>query len=256
MILLVTANTMAQSIRERTGELAVLKTLGFGDGRVLSMVLLESCVHRAASAAAPASRCRGSLVALAAIRPGGFLPTFYFPVRDLIARRGARRACSAFVAGAFPAWQAGRLRIVDALRRELTMLSQIIAVTGVNLRSIRPAARVVRRRDHRHRRRRRRVPRRAVDRRGLQGGDGRRRRSADRHRDARRQRHRDDERLRRRRRAPDHGYARASRATQRGPIASPELFVIVGHPTKKDPSDANVPLRGVSSRGAEGAARR
>ncbi len=31
-----------------------------------------------------------------------------------------------------------------------------------------------------------------------------------------------------------------------GPIASPELFVIVGHPSKKDPSDANVPLRGVS----------
>lgn len=34
---------------------------------------------------------------------------------------------------------------------------------------------------------------------------------------------------------------------EHGPIASPELFVIVGHPTKKDPSDANVPLRGVSS---------
>jgi putative ABC transport system permease protein len=34
---------------------------------------------------------------------------------------------------------------------------------------------------------------------------------------------------------------------ERGPIASAELFVIVGHPTKKDPSDANVPLRGVSS---------
>jgi putative ABC transport system permease protein len=34
---------------------------------------------------------------------------------------------------------------------------------------------------------------------------------------------------------------------ERGPVASPELFVIVGHPTKKDPSDANVPLRGVSS---------
>ena len=32
-----------------------------------------------------------------------------------------------------------------------------------------------------------------------------------------------------------------------GAIASPELFVIVGHPSKKDPSDANVPLRGVSS---------
>jgi putative ABC transport system permease protein len=34
---------------------------------------------------------------------------------------------------------------------------------------------------------------------------------------------------------------------ERGPVASPELFVIVGHPTKKDPSDANVPLRGVSA---------
>jgi putative ABC transport system permease protein len=34
---------------------------------------------------------------------------------------------------------------------------------------------------------------------------------------------------------------------ERGAIASPELFVIVGHPTRKDPSDANVPLRGVSS---------
>ena len=32
-----------------------------------------------------------------------------------------------------------------------------------------------------------------------------------------------------------------------GPIASSELFVIVGHPSKKDPSDANVPLRGLSS---------
>ena len=42
MILLVTGNTMAQAIRERTSELAVLKTLGFGDGRILPMVLLES----------------------------------------------------------------------------------------------------------------------------------------------------------------------------------------------------------------------
>ena len=42
---------------------------------------------------------------------------------------------------------------------------------------------------------------------------------------------------------------------ERGAIASPELFVIVGHPTKKDPSDANVPLRGVSSAALDGAAR-
>ena len=41
-ILLVAGNTMAQAIRERTNELAVLKTLGFGEGRILWMVLLES----------------------------------------------------------------------------------------------------------------------------------------------------------------------------------------------------------------------
>src|SRR5262249_31410067 len=41
-ILLIVANTMAQSVRERTNELAALKALGFGDGLVLSLVLAES----------------------------------------------------------------------------------------------------------------------------------------------------------------------------------------------------------------------
>jgi putative ABC transport system permease protein len=114
MILLITANTMAQSIRERTGELAVLKTLGFGDGRVLSMVLLESCFIA----------FLGGIVGLAVSwflislgdPTGGFLPTFYFPVRDLILGI-LLVAALGVIAGAFPAWQAGRLRIVEALRR-------------------------------------------------------------------------------------------------------------------------------------------
>jgi putative ABC transport system permease protein len=41
-LLLVVGNTMAQSVRERIPELAVLKTLGFGDGAVLSFVLAEA----------------------------------------------------------------------------------------------------------------------------------------------------------------------------------------------------------------------
>ena len=41
-LLLITTNTMAQAIRERTSELAVLKTLGFTNGRVLALVLLEA----------------------------------------------------------------------------------------------------------------------------------------------------------------------------------------------------------------------
>lgn len=114
LILLVAANTMAQSIRERTNELAVLKTLGFGDGKVLAMVLLESC------AIAVIGGATGLLVAWVLILggdpTGGFLPLFFFPVRDLIL--GAVFVLLlGLVAGAFPAWQAGRLRIVDALRR-------------------------------------------------------------------------------------------------------------------------------------------
>ena len=41
-MLLVTANTMAQSVRERTNEIGVLKTLGFSAGSMLRLVLLES----------------------------------------------------------------------------------------------------------------------------------------------------------------------------------------------------------------------
>lgn len=115
MILLVAANTMAQSIRERTNELAVLKTLGFGDGRVLTMVLLESCVL-AIVGGATGLALSWTLVTVGGDPTGNFLPAFYLPVRDVIA--GAVMVLAlGLAAGAVPAWQAGRLRIVDALRR-------------------------------------------------------------------------------------------------------------------------------------------
>src|SRR6266508_2556062 len=41
-ILLVTANTMSMAIRERRTEIAVLKTLGFSGGRVMSLVIVEA----------------------------------------------------------------------------------------------------------------------------------------------------------------------------------------------------------------------
>ena len=47
-IILVAANTMAMSIRERTGEIAILKTLGFSPGTVLKMMVIESIVIAAA----------------------------------------------------------------------------------------------------------------------------------------------------------------------------------------------------------------
>ncbi len=43
-ILLVTGSTMSQAVRERIGELGVLKAIGFTNGQVLSLVLAESCL--------------------------------------------------------------------------------------------------------------------------------------------------------------------------------------------------------------------
>ena len=114
-ILLVAGNTMAQAIRERTNELAVLKTLGFGEGRILSLVLLESI------AIAIVGGGLGLALSYAFITLGGdpthgLLPAFYFPTPQIIV--GAFLVVGLGIAAGFlPAWQASRLRIVDALRR-------------------------------------------------------------------------------------------------------------------------------------------
>jgi putative ABC transport system permease protein len=114
IILLVVANTMAQSVRERTSELAVLKTLGFSDTRILMMVLSESLVIAIV----------GGWVALGLmyllVGRGSFntamLPVFIFPSQALVL--GAILAVLLGVlAGALPAAAAMRLRITDALRR-------------------------------------------------------------------------------------------------------------------------------------------
>jgi putative ABC transport system permease protein len=115
MMLLVTANTMAQSIRERTSELAVLKTLGFGDGRVLTLVLAESCLLALVGGLAGIG-VSWALVTAGGDPTGSFLPQFLFPTKDVVI--GVLMVVMlGFAAGAIPAVQAQRLRIVDALRR-------------------------------------------------------------------------------------------------------------------------------------------
>jgi len=113
-ILLVAGNTMAQSVRERTEELGVLKAMGFTNSQVLWLVLGESCFLALLGG--------GSGLALAwiLIQGGdpthGALPVFDFPARDLLG--GLLFAVLlGLIAGFFPALQAMRLRIADALRR-------------------------------------------------------------------------------------------------------------------------------------------
>jgi putative ABC transport system permease protein len=114
-LLLVVGNTMVLSIRERTGELAVLKTLGFGQTQLLLMVLAESC------AVALLGSALGLAVALALVPGIGkalrqFLPVFFLPPRYVVLGL-VLALLLGMAAGLPPALQAMRLRIVDALRR-------------------------------------------------------------------------------------------------------------------------------------------
>ncbi|MGH9578446.1 MAG: ABC transporter permease, partial [Terriglobales bacterium] len=113
-ILLVTGNTMMQSVRERIAELAVLKTVGFSNQLVLGLVLAESL------ALAVLGGSLGLGLAYLAIRQGdptgGALPIFYFPPQDALIGVGYIAALG-LTAGLLPAVQAMKLRVVDALRR-------------------------------------------------------------------------------------------------------------------------------------------
>ena len=113
-LLLVTGNTMASAVRERTAELAVLKTVGFGDAFVLGLVLVESALLAVVGGAL------GVLLAkaftLAGDPTGGMLPVFYMPPWSLAA--GLALAVGVgFLAGLLPALAAMRLQVVQALRR-------------------------------------------------------------------------------------------------------------------------------------------
>jgi putative ABC transport system permease protein len=113
-LLLVTGNTIAQSVRERTAELAVLKTVGFSDGGTLALVLAESSLL--AVIGGGLGLTLGWMAIAAGDPTGGFLPIFYFPSRDLILGV-ILVVLLGLVAGILPAIQAMRLSIVDALRR-------------------------------------------------------------------------------------------------------------------------------------------
>jgi putative ABC transport system permease protein len=115
VILLIAGNTMAQSVRERTSELGVIKTLGFTDAGVLAMVLGESLLLALVAGGL-------GLAAIYLLAPGirpmveMFMPVFYVPARTL-AYGLALAIALGLASGGLPAWIAMRLQIVDALRR-------------------------------------------------------------------------------------------------------------------------------------------
>jgi len=114
-LLLVSGNTMSQSVRERISELAVLKTLGFTDRTVLGIVLSESILIMLIGGLLGLG-VGWVLVAGAAKAMGAFLPGIFLSPEAIVTAIGIMIAAG-IVAGVFPAVKAMRLSIIDALAR-------------------------------------------------------------------------------------------------------------------------------------------
>jgi len=113
-LLLVTGNTMAMAVRERVPELGVLKTLGFGDTKVLLLVLTEALLIALIGGGLGVGLAK--LFTMGGDPTGGMLPVFFIS--------GPQMALGVMIAlfvglaaGTIPALTAMKLRIVDALRR-------------------------------------------------------------------------------------------------------------------------------------------
>jgi putative ABC transport system permease protein len=112
-ILILTGNTMAQAIRERIPELAILKTLGFSNLAVTALVLGEAALLLAIGATL------GMLAAVAIIpglnsATGGRFPPLFVHVETFVMAAGVALTL-ALAVGLPPALRVHRLRIVEAL---------------------------------------------------------------------------------------------------------------------------------------------
>ncbi len=114
IILAVMANTMTMTARERLAEYATLKALGFGPGFVSRLLLGESLLIAFIGGALgiaisfPIASAFGSAV-------GSILPSFFISETTVLIQAGAALAVGV-IAAAWPAWQMGRIDIVNGLR--------------------------------------------------------------------------------------------------------------------------------------------
>jgi putative ABC transport system permease protein len=113
-MMLVAANTMAQSVRERTSEVGVLKTLGFSNGSILVLVLAESLLITILGGGLGLGMAW--LFVQRGDPTGGMLPIFMLPPRDVVTG-AVLIAVLGILAGLIPAVTAMNLKITDALRR-------------------------------------------------------------------------------------------------------------------------------------------
>lgn len=115
IIMVVAANTMAMTARERIGEYATLKTLGFKAGHLAGLIFGESV----------AISLLGGMLGVAATFPAArwieselaqFFPYFSVSAETLLLELLAALAVGA-VSGIFPTWRGATIRIAEGLKR-------------------------------------------------------------------------------------------------------------------------------------------
>jgi putative ABC transport system permease protein len=113
-LLLVTGNTMAIAVRERTAEIAVLKTLGYSDGGLLGLTIAEAVLIAVQGAVLGLALAYVAVPGLARALP--MLAGLQLPPAWLGAGFVFALALGA-LAGLLPAMGAMKLRVADGLRR-------------------------------------------------------------------------------------------------------------------------------------------
>jgi putative ABC transport system permease protein len=113
-MMLVAANTMAQSVRERTSEVGVLKTLGFSNASILMLVLGEAILITVIGGGL--GLAASWLFVQQGDPTGGMLPIFMLPTRDVVTGV-VLIVLLGIAAGALPAFTAMQLKITEALRK-------------------------------------------------------------------------------------------------------------------------------------------
>lgn len=116
-ILLVSANTMSQSIRERTIEIGVLKCLGYKDRQLFVSVMLEATFL---TFCATGLGLLGTLLLIPVVEQlsDGVLANTFNLELEIIFGGFILGLIVAFLAASVPAYQALTLRVVDALRKD------------------------------------------------------------------------------------------------------------------------------------------
>jgi putative ABC transport system permease protein len=115
IIMVVAANTMAMTARERISEYATLKTLGFGTVHIAGVIFGESFAISLA----------GGMLGIAATFPAAhwietelsqFFPVFQV-TQETVLLDLAAAATVGIIAGIFPTWRGATIKVADGLRR-------------------------------------------------------------------------------------------------------------------------------------------